>query len=176
MPDAPVKGPAEELLERFDKLQERLCAAQEPDLQRAYRLCRDSGHEPLGLGGGRIALPLGQTMVAKVAWREAGQMDNEIEWRLWRAAGDGLRALLCPALALRESKLLVQGRCLPIASSAFDALDISAQTIIGELARHGITDGAVNLGMDEANHIVCYDYATIRPERFRALFPDLLPE
>lgn len=169
-----VKGPTEEQLERFDQLQERLCGAEEPDPQRVLTLCRDSGYVPLGLGSGRLALPLGRTMVAKVAWRESGLMDNEIEWRVWRDADDHLRSLLCPALSLRGSRLLAQGRCLPIAGSALEVLDQSARLLIGELARHGISDAAVNLGMNEANRIVCFDYAMIRPELFRSLFPGLV--
>lgn len=160
----------EALLASYDELQERLCSAEDPDPERALAMSRQVNAEPLGLGSGRLALPLGPAMVAKVAWRESGLVDNEIEWRIWQSADEELRSLLCPALELRESRLLVQGRCMPIAGTI---LDERTQRLVSELGRHGISDAAINLGMNEDNQIVCYDYALIRPELFGILFPEL---
>jgi hypothetical protein len=135
-----------------------------PQIERTLDLCEQAGIEPLGIGGRRVVFLLDEDRVAKLAWRAPGQIDNEIEWLLWSGADTGLRELLCPALELAEGQILIQARCLPIASEALP----EAPELIRRLARAGISDAAVNLGIYEGR-TVCYDYCLTRPELSRRL-------
>jgi len=167
---------SDDKLERYDQLQQDLNAAAYQDPERALAYCREQYFEPLGLGSGRIAIAVDHRSVMKVAWRERGLLDNQIEAELWKQAGPELKELLCPVLSLRESGVQLQARCLPTVGSA---LDPTTQQMITRLAQHGITDGAINLGFlldaqdptSTVGHIVCYDYALLRPETFAKLFP-----
>jgi len=119
----------------------------------------------MGFGGRRFAVVIegdsdGGGLVAKLAWRQAGLADNELELRLWYEADKDLRELLAPTVAQTPLGVNLQGRCLPIAAGSMR----SHSSLTRRLARAGITDAVLNLGIYQ-DRVVCYDYATLAPER-----------
>lgn len=149
----------------FDDLQKKLSQSWgDPELEQALKVCE--AEEILGVGGKRIVIRADEDRVAKLAWKEAGVLDNEIEWRVWAGAEAALRELLCPTLEFRASGVSFQSLCLPL---AFEALGERGRETMIELARYGISDVAVNLGVF-GERIVCYDYCQIRGELFFELF------
>lgn len=158
------------LIQLCDQLQERLSKHHEnPSAERAVELLHQAGIMPLGLGARRVVVALDDDRVAKLAWRSQGLLDNEIEWRLYHRAVDDLKRLLCPALERRESRVLIQRRCLPV---AFEAAGEAGREAMSRLASYGVSDVAVNLGLID-EHLVCYDYCVLKPELFSDLFGEL---
>ena len=148
----------------LSRLQEKLKANWEsPDLPVALEIC--SGTEVLGIGGRRIVIAA-DGGVAKLAWKEAGLLDNEIEWLLWSSASSELRSLLCPTHALTAAGVALQELCLPV---SFEALGQRGREAMHDLASHGISDVAVNLGLLD-DRVVCYDYCAVSADLYRGLF------
>jgi hypothetical protein len=149
----------------WDQLQKELAAQwHDPQPERALDICR--GHDLLGLGGRRIVLRSGQDEVVKLAWREAGVLDNEIEWRLWQGAEPELSGLLCPTLGISPEGSSLQALCLPV---SYEALGQEGLEAMQRLAGWGIADVAVNLGILD-QRLVCYDYCQIRGDLYHQLF------
>lgn len=154
------------------KLQRRWERRWPASAEQALEEAKAEGLSVLGLGGQRICLRAERDdQVLKAAWQEKGLVDNLLEWRLWQRAEPKLRRLLCPSLALEEAGILRQARCLPAAP---EALGSRAGEICLELARHGISDCHVNLGLlvepqDGSTRVVCYDYNVLRPRLAREL-------
>jgi len=154
----------------LDQLQEQITllhTEEDDDVQlqiMARHICDDHGLGIMGFGGRRFAIAVessGDTsLVAKLAWRQAGLADNELELRLWHEADKNLRDLLAPTISQTLLGVNLQGRCLPIAAGSMHA----HSSLTRRLARAGITDAVLNLGIYQ-DHIVCYDYATLAPER-----------
>lgn len=150
----------------LDQLQALLAAEWDrPSARQALEICKD--HEILGIGGRRITIAGEEGFVYKLAWREAGILDNEIEWRVWQSAPDDLRDYLCRSHDLTLSGISKQDRCLPISA---EALPDGGFQIMKSLARWGISDVSANLALIGEN-VVCYDYCVIRVDLFRDLFP-----
>ena len=154
-----------ELAGALDALQEQMSAAfANHTPRRALAACATGGFSVLGVGGRRLAVAAGAGLVAKLAFRREGLVDNELEWRVWRGASETLRELLAPTVGRTPGGVNLQRRCLPVSP---DALELPHQ-LTRPLARAGITDAVLNLGLlDE--RVVCYDYALLAPERARML-------
>ena len=119
-----------------------------------------AGFQPLGVGSHRLVVALPDDRVAKLALREIGQRDNEVEWHVYRNMDEPLRTWLCEPLELTAGRVLIQRRCLPISLSHTEPL---VQEVVRLLARAGIADVAVNLGVVDQK-LVCYDYAQVSAE------------
>lgn len=136
--------------------------------EQALAAAEEAGLTVLGVGGRRICVAAERSgEVLKLAWQEGGVADNELEARVWDWASSQLRSLLCPVLGLEAEGILRQARCKPAAA---DALGYRGRLLCAELARCGISDCHVNLGLladPEAEggwRIVCYDFCLVRPE------------
>lgn len=145
----------------IQELEMSLRQAKRPE--EALDICQD--WDVLGIGGQRIVLRSSEEGVWKVPWRERGELDNEIEWRLWQEAPGDLQDLLCPVWD-RESLSNLQALCTPV---SYNDLDSRGRDLVARLSRWGISDSAVNLGL-LGGKLVCYDYSYISPALYQSLF------
>src|SRR5690606_27227292 len=136
--------------------------------EQALAAAERAGLLVLGIGGRRICVAAERPgEVLKLGWQAGGVADNILESRLWQWASPELRRLLCPVLGLTGEQILRQVRCRPAAA---EALGERGRALCAQLARHGISDCSVNLGLladPEAAggwRVVCYDFCLVRPE------------
>ena len=144
--------------------------------EQAVALAERAGLLVLGIGGRRLCVATqGPGEVLKLAWQPGGVADNVLEARLWQWASPELRRLLCPVIGLTGEQILRQVRCRPAAA---EALGARGRALCAQLARHGISDCSVNLGLladPEAEggwRVVCYDFGLVRPELGMQLLSD----
>jgi hypothetical protein len=138
----------------------------DPDPVAAARLISDAGLAVLGAGRRRVSAAIDDQHVAKFAWRGEGLADNQVEELIWRRAPQELREVLCPVVIRTFQGALVMRRCVPLNSDTLS--DRTWSPIQRMLARYGIVDTSVNVGVLEGR-LVVYDYAMVRPELYRQL-------
>lgn len=142
--------------EKLDKLQKDVLKQLETTPVLLARV-RSSGFQVLGVGSGRLAVILDDNTIAKIAYTKRGVRDNAVEWNVYHVVGEEPRKMLVEPLALTKGGVLVMKRCSPVQLGVSDpTLDITVRV----LAQIGVSDVAVNLGVDGAL-LRCYDYAQV---------------
>jgi hypothetical protein len=152
------------LHETLDRFQQQLLRKQTTRLDLSLLTqARTAGFQPTGIGSHRLVVSLPDDLVAKLAVRDIGVRDNEVEWHVYHTLAEHERMWLCPPVTLTEGNVLVVRRCLPISPSHTEPV---VRQAVEALARAGIGDVAVNLGVLDST-LVCYDYAQVSPGLLR---------